>query len=86
MPNVVVYTTEPCPYCGSAKALLKARDIEFEEVAMARDPKARAELMERTGMLTFPQILINDKPLGGFDQLAEADRNGKLKDLLSADS
>ena len=84
MKNVLVYTTDFCPYCSSAKSLLKKRDIPFEEINLARDPDGRGALIEKTGMTSFPQIVIEGQSIGGFDQLLAADRAGKLKDLVAA--
>ena len=84
MKRVTVYTTDPCPWCLNAKALLKKRGVEYQEINLAKDPDGRAELVRRTGMMTFPQILIDEQPLGGFDQLLAADRAGHLDDLLAA--
>jgi glutaredoxin 3 len=84
MKRVTVYTTDFCPYCRSAKALLERRGIEYQEINLARDPDSRAQLSEVTGMITFPQILIDGSPVGGFDQLLAADRSGRLSELLAA--
>jgi glutaredoxin 3 len=84
MKQVTVYTTEFCSYCAAAKKILARRDIAYEEINLARDPDARAQLAELTGMITFPQILIDGKPIGGFDQLLAADRAGQLEELLAA--
>ena len=82
--KVLLYTTDPCGFCSSAKALLKSRGIAYDEVNLARDPGGRAQLAERTGQMTFPQILIDGRPLGGFRELLEADRSGSLTRLLAA--
>ncbi len=84
MKRVTVYTTDPCPWCINAKALLKKRGVEYQEINLAKDPDGRAELVRRTGLMTFPQILVDEQPLGGFDQLLAADRAGRLSDLLAA--
>ena len=84
MAHVILYTTEACPFCRSAKALLSKRGIAYEEINLARDPDGRAELMERTGMYTFPQIIIGQHALGGFTELLAADRAGRLNELLAA--
>ena len=78
-----MYTTEPCGYCRTAKALLAKRGIPYEEVPLARDPEGRAALVERTGMMTFPQVIIDGEPLGGYQELAAADRDGKLAGLAA---
>jgi glutaredoxin 3 len=79
-----MYTTNACPFCSSAKALLTKRRIEYTEINLARDPDGRAELSEKTGMVTFPQIVIDGEPLGGFQELLAADRAGTLPELLAA--
>ena len=84
MKPVTVYTTNMCPYCNSAKALLNKRGVEYEEINLARDPDARKLLRDRTGMSTFPQIVIDGTSIGGFDQLLAADRAGRLPELLAA--
>ena len=78
-----MYTTEPCGFCRTAKALLAKRNIAYEEINLARDAAGRAELVERTGMMTFPQVIIDGEPLGGYQELAAADRAGKLAELVA---
>ena len=82
--NVVVYSTDPCSFCSNAKALLRQRGIGFEEINLGKDPAGRAELAERTGMLSFPQIIVDDEVVGGFRELLEADRTGRLTQLVAA--
>jgi glutaredoxin 3 len=84
MKQVTVYTTDFCPYCTSAKTLLAKRSIEYDEVNLARDPDGRNKLSELTGMITFPQIVIEGESIGGFQELLAADRAGKLSELLAA--
>jgi glutaredoxin 3 len=84
MKPVTLYTTDFCPYCRSAKALLDKRGVTYEEINLARDADARNKLQEITGMVTFPQILIGEQSIGGFDQLLAADRAGRLPELLAA--
>ena len=81
---MIVYTTEPCGFCSQAKALLAARGVDFEEVNLAKDADGRAELVATTGQLTFPQVLVEGRPVGGFRELLEADREGRLERLLAA--
>ncbi len=73
-----------CPFCRSAKALLEKRGVAYEEINLARDPDGRNKLQEITGMVTFPQIVIDGQTIGGFDELLAADRAGRLPDLLAA--
>jgi glutaredoxin 3 len=84
MSRVTVYTTEPCGFCRTAKALLAARKIPYEEINLAKDPSGRAKLAELTGMMTFPQVVIDGKPIGGYQELVRADRAGELAGLAAA--
>jgi glutaredoxin 3 len=84
MKNVTVYTTDSCSSCNSAKTLLQRRGIDYHEVNLARDADGRAELQKITGMFSFPQILIGEELVGGFMELAAADREGRLTGLLAA--
>jgi glutaredoxin 3 len=79
-----MYTTEPCGFCRVAKALLAKRNIAFTEVNLAKDPSGRAELVRITGMMTFPQVVIDDEPIGGYQELVQADRAGRLAELAEA--
>ncbi|CAN5526435.1 hypothetical protein BH20ACT17_BH20ACT17_08770 [soil metagenome] len=85
MRDVVVYTTEPCGYCGRVKMLLKAREIEFREVNLVSDPAGLQELAERTGMMTLPQVVIDGALVGGYKETVAADESGRLSELLAAD-
>ena len=84
MNRVTVYTTEPCGYCRTAKALLAKRRIPYDEINLSRDPDGRAELVRRTGMMTFPQVMIDGKSIGGYQELVRADRAGRLTEFVSA--
>ncbi|RAO75242.1 glutaredoxin 3 [Dyella jiangningensis] len=83
MPKIEVYSTAVCPYCVSAKNLLKSKGLEWTEVRVDSDPAQREIMLARSGgRRTVPQIFINGHHVGGFDDLAAADRNGKLAQLL----
>lgn len=83
-PNVVMYTTQVCPYCIRAKQLLKARGVEhIEEVRVDMDPDARLRMMELTQRRTVPQIFIGSTHVGGCDDLEALDRAGGLLPLLN---
>jgi glutaredoxin 3 len=84
MAAVTVYTTDPCSFCLRAKQLLDARGIEYDEINLAKDPVGRTELLERTGMMSFPQVLVGDELVGGFQETIAADRSGRLAELLKA--
>jgi glutaredoxin 3 len=84
MSRITVYTTEPCGYCRTAKALLAKRRIPYEEINLSRDPDGRAELVRKTGMMTFPQVVIDGKSIGGYQELVQADRAGRLAEFAEA--
>ena len=84
MSNVTVYTTENCPFCTRAKQLLDTRGVQYEEINLERDPRGRQELVEKTGMMTFPQVLVGEELIGGFTETLAADRSGRLQQLLAA--
>ena len=86
MSRITVYTTEPCGYCRVAKALLKKRNIPFAEINLAKDPEGRAELVRLTGMMTFPQVVIDGEPIGGYQELVSADRSGRLAGFTEAEA
>jgi glutaredoxin 3 len=84
MKPITVYTTEPCSFCARAKGLLRAHGLQFQEVNLAKDPLGRAELARRTGMLTFPQVLVGERLLGGWIEVQAAAEDGRLERLLAA--
>lgn len=84
--RVIVYSGPSCPYCFRAKRLLSERGIAFEEIDVAGDPQQRVAMMEASGRRTVPQIFIDGKPIGGYDELAVLDREGALAPLLGPGS
>jgi glutaredoxin 3 len=84
MSQIIVYTTEPCGYCRVAKALLNKRGVTYEEINLAKDPEGRAELVRQTGMMTFPQVVIDGETIGGYQELVHFDRSGGLAELATA--
>jgi glutaredoxin 3 len=84
MARIRMYTTAWCGYCVRAKVLLDARGLEYEEIDLGDDPGFRAKLNELTGGWTVPQILIDDRPIGGYTELWRLDRDGRLAELLAA--
>ena len=83
MPKIEVYSTAVCPYCVAAKNLLKSKGLEWNEVRVDADPAQRDLMLQRSGgRRTVPQIFINDRHVGGYDDLVAADRSGKLAELL----
>ena len=83
-PGITVYTTDPCARCIRAKDLLRSRNLLFEEVNLVKDPVGRRELAAFTGHMTFPQIVIDGRPLGGFAELEAADEQGLLEGFAAA--
>ncbi len=77
-----MYTTEPCGYCRTAKSLLASRKIPYEEINLSKDSDGRAALAAETGLMTFPQIVIDGKNIGGFQELVRLDRAGGLGELV----
>ena len=71
MKRAKVYSTTYCPYCVRAKKLLEAKGIEFEEIDLTHDEALKQKIMQQTGMRTVPQIFIDDKFVGGYQELAK---------------
>ena len=85
MAKVVMYTSAVCPYCMNAERLLKNKGVsEIEKIRVDWQPELRAEMMEKTGRRTVPQIFIGDQHVGGFDDLLALDVQGGLDPLLAA--
>lgn len=79
-----MYRTATCPYCERAEALLKARGVTaIETIRVDLEPERRIEMIDKTGRRTVPQIYIGNTHVGGFDDLAELDREGRLLPLLA---
>lgn len=84
MSKVVMYVSGFCPYCTMAEKLLRARGVEeIEKIRVDLQPELRAEMMQRTGRRTVPQIYIGETHVGGYDDLAMLDRQGELSVLLA---
>jgi glutaredoxin 3 len=84
MHKITVYTTDPCSFCARVKGILKSHGAEFDEVNLARDPEGRVELAQRTGMMTFPQVIVDGELLGGYSEVQRAADSGRLDELLAA--
>ena len=82
MPKVVIYTTTSCPYCTRAKAFLRSKNVDFEEIDVSRDERLQEEIIRLSGRRTVPQIFINGKSVGGFDDIRQMDATGDLDRLL----
>lgn len=83
--HVRMYSTAVCSYCQRAEALLKARGVtEIEKIRVDLDSARLAEMIERTGRRTVPQIFVGETHVGGFDELSSLDREGRLRPLLAS--
>jgi len=86
MPLIEIYTTRYCPYCHTAKALLKRKGADFVEIDVGRERERRSEMIERAnGGMTVPQIFIGAVHVGGSDDLHALERAGQLDALLAGD-
>jgi glutaredoxin 3 len=83
MSRITIYTTDTCSFCSRVKGLLQTHGVVYEEVNLTRDPDSRAELSQRTGMMSFPQVLIDGRPIGGFAELHAAAESGQLDELFA---
>lgn len=85
MARVLMYCTEACPYCRSAERLLAAKGIaQIEKVRVDLEPERRAEMLQKSGSRSVPQIWIGERHVGGSDELHELEREGRLDALLAA--
>ena len=84
MMKVVMYSSGFCPYCIRAERVLHARGVmEIEKIRIDLDPARRAEMIQKTGRRTVPQIYIGDTHVGGYEDLARLDRSNELIKLLA---
>ena len=84
MAKITMYSTGVCPFCQMAERLLRSKGVSaIDKIRVDLEPERRAEMMERTGRRTVPQIYIGEKHVGGFDELSALDRAGQLDELLA---
>ncbi|MGS5085515.1 glutaredoxin 3 [Hydrogenophaga sp. A37] len=85
MAQVKIYSSDYCPYCSRAKALLQQRGVtDYEEIVVDGKPELRAQMTKLSGRTSVPQIFVGDTHVGGCDDLHALDRNGGLVPLLQA--
>jgi glutaredoxin 3 len=84
MTDVVVYSSDYCPYCSRAKSLLGSKGVGFQEIKVDGKPQLRAEMTKKSGRTSVPQIWIGSVHVGGCDDLFALERAGKLDKLLNA--
>ena len=80
---VIIYSTSWCPSCVSAKRLLDSKKVAYKEINIEKEDINREKLAEIAGASTVPQILINDKSIGGFDSLLSLEQTGELDKILN---
>ncbi|HEV2212712.1 MAG TPA: glutaredoxin 3 [Gammaproteobacteria bacterium] len=83
MKPVIVYSTRVCPYCVRAKALLDRKHVPYTDIMVDQDPARLAEMMQKSGRRTVPQIFVGETHVGGCDELYALDRAGGLDPLLA---
>jgi glutaredoxin 3 len=81
---VVMYTTSWCPYCSRARSLFDGKGVQYTEIDVDVVAGARAEMQQRSGRTSVPQIFVGDRHLGGYDDTSALDRRGELDPLLAA--
>ena len=84
MPDIHIYTTRWCGFSRRAKALLDERGIDYDEIPLDEEVGFRRKLLDETGGFTVPQILVVGRPIGGYSELLQLDREGRLEDLVQA--
>lgn len=82
MQKIVIYTTPSCPYCADAKELLDKKGVKYEEIQVDKNPEKLAEMVKLSNKRSVPQIFINNKSIGGFDDLSKLAASGELYTLL----
>ena len=83
MTHIEVYSTPNCPFCVSAKALLKSKNLSFQEIDVSNDIESLQKMIKLSGLRTVPQIFINNQSIGGFDELSKMNADGDLPHLES---
>ncbi len=82
MNDIIVYSTKICPYCVAAKRLLQQKGLMYQEIMIDKDLDQRMVMIDKSGRTSVPQIFINDKHIGGYDELSALIRSGQLDSLL----
>ena len=80
--KIKMYMKAWCGYCAAAKNLLKSKAVEFETIDVGADRDQLQQMIDLSGRRTVPQIFVNDKHIGGYDDIAELEANGELDNLL----
>lgn len=83
MPEIVMYSTQTCPFCTMARSLLDGKGLTYEVIDVGTDRAKWSELQAKSGRNTVPQVFIGEHHVGGFDDLSAAERSGELDKLLA---
>ncbi len=83
MPKVILYTRDYCAFCRHAKALLNSKGVDFEEIDISQDEAMQEKVWQLSHRRTVPQIFVDGRPLGGFEELRELDTSGELDEILN---
>lgn len=83
MPEIIIYTKDYCGYCHRAKALLDEKQVNYTEIDVTHDAQREQEMRDRSSRTTVPQIFINERHIGGCDDLIALDKSGELDTLLT---
>ncbi len=81
--GITMYSTRFCPYCIRARFLLDSKQVSYTDIGVDAKPELRREMMEKSGRRTVPQIWIGERHVGGYDDLARLEQQGKLDELLN---
>ncbi|MGH8090612.1 MAG: glutaredoxin 3 [Rudaea sp.] len=84
MSKIEMYTSANCAYCVAAKNLLKSKGLDYAEIRIDTDPVRREEMLARAHRRTVPQIFVNDRLVGGYEDLVAAERSGELAKLIGS--
>ena len=86
MAKIEVYSKEWCPYCAKAKALLRSKQLDYEEIDITSDAEGEQDMITRSRRRTVPQIFVDEQAVGGYDDLAQLNATGELDRLLNIES
>ena len=82
--EIIIYTSNDCNFCNSAKELLKNKKLTYKEINISKYQNLKKEMLDKTnGLMTVPQIFINSKHIGGYDELNKLETTKKLDDIIN---
>ena len=82
--KITIYTSDNCAFCHAAKEIFKEKKLQFEEINISKDDKLKNEMIKKSnGMMTVPQIFVNSKHIGGFQELSDLTNSKKMNEIIS---